>query len=140
MRPGKKQELAGGANGESSGPPRRRLTWANEPVLAPGESILAGWGTNWRRGWWREFGGRLFVTSQRLYFVPLSLGTSWSMPFEDIVGVAIERSRALPVIGPPPTRLLVTGADGRTARFYVADVDDAAAEVARRSTKTLVVQ
>src|SRR5208283_5463959 len=111
------------------------MNLVNEPVLAPGELALRYWGASWRVAWWRTLGGRLFVTNQRFYFVPLIRTTSWSIPFESIAEVVVEKCPFNFTIGGPKQRLLVKGADGRTARFLVANVDDVSADLASRSTR-----
>jgi len=118
---------------------RRRWIVVNEPVLVPGESVVWWWGADWRVSWWRTLGGRLLLTSQRLYFVPLIRTTSWSIPLVDIAEVAIEKRPFNLEISGLKTRLLIAGADGRCARFLVGDVDEVSAGIAGRSTKTVVV-
>lgn len=66
-------------------------TWFNRPVLPANEKIVAAYPANHTQGK-RAVGGKLFLTSRRLLFVPNRFeqetgGNIWEIPIQDIQSV-----------------------------------------------------
>ncbi len=90
-------------------------------TLNPGETVLHKGGANHQRGW-ESVGGQLFLSHQRLWFVPHGLNfntASCEIPVARIVEVRLVWTRFLGKIPLFPNAIAVQLRDGEEARFTV---------------------
>ncbi len=116
--------------------------WVRDPELLPGEQVVWRRSVNREQGWLRQVGGKLFVTDQRLLFMPNRFddatgGEEWGCPLGDITAVGVEPRRpAMPFLGRSAAlrrRLRVDLRSGDREIFVVNRVTEAA-EVLRAAT------
>lgn len=108
--------------------------WVRDPEFATDERVLWHRNANREQGALRQVGGRLFLTNKRLLFVPNHFdertgGEAWDACLEDIVDVAVHRSRpTFPFLGLTARvrrRLQIEQRDGSVEMFVVNGLDEA---------------
>jgi hypothetical protein len=102
--------------------------WLRREALHPGEICVAHWNVNRTQGSRRSVGGRLFLTSQRLVFLPHLLdatlgGASWVSDRSSIVSLAKEPRGRERLAGGLRERLKLVLSNGEQELFVVRDVD-----------------
>lgn len=111
----------------------------------PGENVIWRRYANREQSALRQVGGRLFLTSQRIVFVPnrfddATHGEAWSTALTAIASVTVEPSRrALPFPGLAAAwrrRLRIESRDGRVDLFVVNRVDDVVMRLREASGST----
>lgn len=102
--------------------------WLRREALHPGEICLSHWNANRTQGSRRSVGGRLFLTSQRIVFLPHLLdatlgGAPWLSDRSSIVALAKEPRGRERLAGGLRDRLKLVLSNAEDELFVVRDVD-----------------
>jgi hypothetical protein len=102
--------------------------WLSSEPLLDGERPLASWNVNRTQTATRAVGGKLFVTTHRVVFLPHRLdaatgGLPWTTPRTSVVGVSRQEPGGDTLGGGLRARLRLTLADGQEQLFVVNRLD-----------------
>lgn len=112
-------------------------TWFNQPTLHDSEVIALAYPANHTQNDWRAVGGKLFVTNQRIIFIPNKAdhnfgGNSVEVTHEQVSSIFVkERSISIMELfsGGLRDRLGIRLADGTEHLFVVSKLSDTQSDI-----------